>query len=461
MEKQSQSQYIKMTQTPVLSLIASLSVPTILSMLVTNIYNLADTAFVGRLGTAASGAVGIVFGYMAIIQAAGFMFGQGAGSIMARLLGARKAADAEKTASTAFFCSLISGGLIGLISLVFLDPVVRVLGSTETIAPYAKTYILFIIASAPMMTASFTMNNLLRYDGKASLGMIGLMTGAVMNMVGDPILIFGFRMGIAGAGLSTALSQTVSFCILLSMFLRRKTTVGISWKHAEFMPGRVWDICTTGFPSMIRQALNALTTIVLNTCAKPYGDVAIAAMSIVSRISFFVFSVALGIGQGYQPVSAFNFGAGKYGRLRKAFRVTAVLSESVMLAGVVLVLAFSGKLIGTFRDDPEVIAIGTRALRLHMLGMLALPFGMTVEMTLQSTGSRLAASVLSSMRSGLFFIPLVLILSRLRGLAGIQEAQPLAYLLATLWSLIFMKRFFGKIPSEDEGEPAALAGQQQ
>lgn len=452
MEKHNQSQYIKMTQTPVLPLITSLSVPTILSMLVTNIYNLADTAFVGQLGTAASGAVGIVFGYMAIIQAAGFMFGQGAGSIMARLLGARRVADAEKTASTAFFCSMISGGLIGLVSLVFLDPVVRVLGSTETIAPYARTYILFIIAAAPLMTASFTMNNLLRYDGKASLGMIGLMTGAIMNMAGDPILIFGFKLGIAGAGLSTALSQAVSFCILLSMFLRGKTTVGISWKKAEFLPGRIWDICATGFPSMIRQALNALTTIALNTCAKPYGDVAIAAMSIVSRISFFVFSIALGIGQGYQPVSAFNFGARKYGRLRKAFRVTAILSESVMLAGVVLVLAFSGNLIGTFRDDPEVIAIGTRALRLHMLGMLALPFGMTVEMTLQSTGSRLAASVLSSMRSGLFFIPLVLILSRLRGLAGIQEAQPLAYILATLWSLIFMKRFFGKIPLEDEDE---------
>lgn len=459
MEKHNQSQYIKMTQTPVLPLIASLSVPTILSMLVTNIYNLADTAFVGRLGNAASGAVGIVFGYMAIIQAAGFMFGQGAGSIMARLLGARKVAEAEKTASTAFFCSLISGGLIGLVSLIFLDPVVRVLGSTETIAPYARTYILFIIASAPLMTASFTMNNLLRYDGKASLGMIGLMTGAVMNMVGDPILIFGLRMGIAGAGLSTALSQTVSFCILLSMFLRGKTTVGISPKRAEFLPARIFDICATGFPSMIRQALNALTTIVLNTCAKPYGDVAIAAMSIVSRISFFVFSIALGIGQGYQPVSAFNFGARKYGRLRKAFRVTAALSETVMLAGVVLVLAFSGNLIGTFRDDPEVIAIGTRALRLHMLGMLALPFGMTVEMTLQSTGSRLAASVLSSMRSGLFFIPLILILSRLRGLAGIQEAQPLAYILATLWSLIFMKRFFGKIPLEDEDDRIVPAGQ--
>ena len=233
MEKHNQSQYIKMTQTPVLPLITSLSVPTILSMLVTNIYNLADTAFVGQLGTAASGAVGIVFGYMAIIQAAGFMFGQGAGSIMARLLGARRVADAEKTASTAFFCSMISGGLIGLVSLVFLDPVVRVLGSTETIAPYARTYILFIIASAPLMTASFTMNNLLRYDGKASLGMIGLMTGAIMNMAGDPILIFGFKLGIAGAGLSTALSQAVSFCILLSMFLRGKTTVGISWKKED------------------------------------------------------------------------------------------------------------------------------------------------------------------------------------------------------------------------------------
>ena len=449
MNQSNQTQYEKMTGTPALPLIAGLSVPTILSMLVTNIYNLADTAFVGQLGNSASGAVGIVFGYMSIIQAAGFMFGQGGGSIMARRLGARDLESAQKVASTAVFGSLLSGALIGLLSLLFLDPLIMGLGSTETIAPYAKTYISFIIASAPMMTAGFTMNNLLRYDGKASLGMIGLMTGAIMNMVGDPILIFGCRMGIAGAGLSTAISQILSFGILLSMFLRGRTTVRLSWKSASFRPSEVWDICATGFPSMIRQALNSIATIVLNTHAAVYGDAAVAAMSIVSRISFFVFSIALGIGQGYQPVSAFNYGAKKYSRLRQAFRVTVILAESVMVIGAALVLLFSGRLIVIFRDDAQVIEIGTRALRLQMMAMLFLPFSMAVEMTLQSTGKRLAASLLSSMRSGLFFIPLVLILAQLRGLAGIQEAQPLAYLLSTASALFFMKAFFAKLPRED------------
>ena len=449
MKQSNQSQYEKMTMTPVLPLIVGLSVPTILSMLVTNIYNLADTAFVGQLGNSASGAVGIVFGYMAIIQAAGFMFGQGGGSIMARRLGARDLQSAQKTASTAFFCSLISGALIGLVSLAFLDSLIMGLGSTETIAPFAKTYISFIIASAPMMTASFTMNNLLRYDGKANLGMIGLMTGAIMNMVGDPILIFGCGLGIAGAGLSTAISQIFSFGILLSMFLRGKTTVRLSWSSASFRPSVVWDICATGFPSMIRQALNSIATIVLNTHAAFYGDSAVAAMSIVSRISFFVFSIALGIGQGYQPVSAFNYGAKKYSRLRKAFIVTVALSETVMVIGAALVLAFSGRLIVIFRDDAQVIEIGTRALRLQMLAMLFLPFGTAVEMTLQSTGKRLAASVLSSLRSGIFFIPLIIVLARLRGLAGIQESQPLAYLLSTVSALFFMRGFFARLPRED------------
>ncbi|MBR1930828.1 MAG: MATE family efflux transporter [Lachnospiraceae bacterium] len=449
MAKQTVSQYEKMTQTPIQALIVSLSIPTIISMLVTNIYNLADTAFVGRLGNSASGAVGVVFGFMSIIQAMGFMFGQGSGSIISRLLGQQKPDEASRTASTGFFYAFIAGILIAVMSFCCLDNLVMVLGSTETIAPFAKTYITYILLAAPFMSSSFLLNNLLRYEGKAALGMVGLLFGGLLNICGDPIFMFVLHMGIAGAGLSTALSQMVSFCILLSMFLRGKTVCKLSLKNVAPPSALLWNIMATGVPSLLRQGLGSLSTVLLNTQAAVYGDEAVAAMSIVSRIGFFVFSIAIGIGQGFQPVSGFNYGAGKYSRVRKAFLFTVVLAEGLMTVIMLAVLFTSGSLIGIFRDDPKVIEIGTRALRLHCIALLFLPLCMAGEMLFQSTGHRIGAALLSSMRSGLFFIPAVILLPRLRGLYGVEEAQPLAYVLAFIPSVAFVLWFFAHMPKED------------
>ena len=444
------AQYQRMTEDSVVGLIAKLSVPTILSMLVTNIYNLVDTAFVGRLGTSQSGAVGVIFGYMAIIQAVGFMFGQGAGSISARLMGAREEEKASRVASAGVICSFSLGLLMSLITFPLLDRIVRLLGSTETIAPYAKRYLTYILVAAPAMTGGYTLNNLLRYEGKASLGMVGLMTGAILNIVLDPILMFGLDLGIAGAAIATAVSQIISFLILLSMFARKTTTTRLSLREADLRPGSVANIMATGLPSMLRQVLNSVATILLNSNAAIYGDEAVAAMSIVSRIVFFVFALGLGIGQGFQPVSAFNYGARKYARLRQAFRVTVIMAEAVLAVMSAICLLSSNGLIALFRDDPRVIEIGTRALRLQMLTILFLPFTMVVEMLYQSTGNRIGASLMSSARSGLFFIPSLLILSALRGLYGIQEAQPLAYLLSFPLAMFFAVRFMRRIPRRDE-----------
>ena len=444
------TQYEKMTTTPIPRLIATLSVPTIISMLVTNIYNLVDTAFVGRLGTSASGAVGIVFGFMAIIQAFGFMFGQGSGSIISRALGARDTEAASKTASTGCFGSFMCGAVITVIGFVNIDRIVFALGSTETIAPYAKTYISFILAAAPFMAMSFTMNNILRYEGKAALGMIGLMTGAVLNMAGDPIFMFAMRMGIAGAGLSTCLSQIVSFGILLGMFMTNRTESrlslsNVSW-HSIALPA---NIMATGFPSLLRQGLNSFTTVLLNTNAAVYGDAAVAAMSIVSRISFFVVSVGLGIGQGFQPVSGFNYGAKKYRRLREGYKTTIIMMTCVIAIGASIVLLNLENMIGLFRDDPEVIAVGTRALKLQMFSLICLPPCMSTEMLYQSTGRRLGATLLSALRNGLIFIPALLILAQLRGLSGIQEAQPVSQVLALPLTVLLGFLFFRKLPDED------------
>ncbi|MBQ1437198.1 MAG: MATE family efflux transporter [Ruminococcus sp.] len=444
------TQYEKMSLTPIPRLILGLSVPAVISMLVTNIYNLVDTAFVGQLGTSASGAVGIVFGFMSIIQAIGFMFGQGAGSILSRALGMKDRQSASVNASAGFFASFLSGVLICIFGFVFLDDMVFWLGSTQTIAPFAKTYITYILISAPFMCSCLTLNNILRYEGRAFLGMIGLMSGAILNMAVDPVLMFGLDLGIAGAGLSTALSQLISWGILLFMFLSGKTESKLSIKNAVYFTPRLFgNIMATGFPSLLRQVLNSITAVMLNNCCAVYGDAAVAAMSIVSRIVFFAFSIAIGIGQGYQPVAAFSYGAKKFSRLRKGFWFAVCASETIIFVTTAILVLLSDDLIALFRDDPGVIEIGTRALRLQALATLILPLCMVIEMLFQSTGRRLGATLLSALRNGLFFIPALLILSNVRGIAGIQEAQPLSLLLSVPVFLIFAVIFFRKLPKED------------
>ena len=446
------SNFEKMTETPVNKLIIKLSIPTIISMMVTNIYNLVDTAFVGQLGTSASGAVGIVFGFMAILQAFGFMCGQGSGSMLSRKLGEKNPEGAGKIASTGFFLSFSLGLVLGIFSYIYLDDIIVFLGSTVTIAPYAREYILYILLASPFVVSSFTLNNILRYEGKAALGMVGLLTGGVLNIFGDYFLMLRMGMGIRGAAISTAVSQIISFFILLAMFLSGKTQCRLSFKNIVLTRDMFSNIILTGFPSLLRQALNSLTTILLNSKAGIYGDAAISAMSNVSRIMFFVFSIALGMGQGFQPVSAMNYGAGKYSRVRKAFKFTFFASEIFMMVLITLVYIKGEFFLRILRDDEEVINIGIRALRLQCIGQLFLPFCMVAEMTMQSTGRKLNAAVLSSLRGGLFFIPLLYVLSYFRGLSGIQETQPIATALSIIPSIIIANRFFNKLPKEDNRE---------
>ena len=438
-----QKQYEKMTTEPVGKLLFTLSVPTIISMMVTNIYNLVDTAFVGTLGTSESGATGIVFSYMAILQAVAFMCGQGAGSIMSRKLGAKDLEEASKYSSKGFFLSFGLGLLMAVFSFLFLEPLLYLLGSTKTIAPYAGTYIFFILLAAPFFTSSLTMNNLLRYEGKAKLGTIGLMIGALINIGADMVLIFGCKLGIAGAGIATAGSQVVSFCILLSMFLRGKTQTRISVKYVARDVQTVWNVVATGFPSLLRQTLNSVAAMLLNKASGVYGDEAVAAMSIVSRVSFFPMAVAIGIGQGFQPISSFNFGAGKIGRVRKAFWSALTGAECVLFLISIPIFLFAGPIVGQMRNDPQVIELGIRALRLMCVGQLFVPLTMMVEMGFQSIGEKLLASLGSCLRSGLVFIPTLQILKKVRGLAGVQEAQPLSFVV-TFVVCLFLCRIYLK-----------------
>ena len=458
-------QFQKMTETPIAPLVIRLGIPTTISMLVTSVYNMADTFFIGQYGvgrmqgtpeelsaasTSASGAVGVVFGLMAIIQAFGFMFGQGSGSISSRALGEKNVDKASTCTSTGFFAALLSGALMTLLGLLFLNPLMRLLGSTETILPYAKTYAFYILLAAPFMCSSCVLNNVLRFEGQALFSMIGLATGGLLNIFGDWLLMSQFHMGIHGAGISTAVSQTISFCILLSMFLSGKTSGKLALKYVSREFSDLVQICKIGFPSLVRQGLTSISTMLLNGRAGIYGDAAVAAMSIVNRICFFTFATALGIGQGFQPVCAFNYGAKKYGRVRQAFLFTFLLGEVFLGTVAILGIGFTKPLVRIFRDDPEVVRIGAVALRAQFIGQLFMPLSVCTNMLFQSVGKAGVATLMSMLRSGLFFIPVLLVTSMAFGLPGVQFSQAISDVLTLFAALPFVIPFLGEMKRMDE-----------
>ncbi len=439
-------QYAKMTQTPVGSLITSLAIPTIISMLVTSIYNIGDTYFVSKLGTSASGAVGIVFSLMAIIQSVGFTIGMGSGARISRLLGAQRTDDANAVAASGFCAAVVLGSLLTVFGLLFLDPLMRVLGATSTILPYARDYARYILFAAPVMAASFLLNNILRAEGKARLAMVGLTSGGILNLLLDPLFIFTFDMGIAGAAIATALSQCVSFGILLSWFLAGKTITRPTVARISRRPDAYLKILKNGFPSFCRQGLASIATIALNVSAAVYGDAAVAAMSIVGKIFMFVFAINLGIGQGYMPVVGYNYGAGQYGRVKAAFLFTLKVACVLMTASAIAGFLSAPSLIRFFIEtDADVIRIGTRALRAICLVMPLIPLGVVCNMTFQSIGKSLTATFLSTARQGFFFLPLILILPRCIGLLGVQITQPLADVCTFLLCVPFARRFFREL----------------
>ena len=453
----SAEQFRKMTETPIPKLILSLAAPTILSMLITSIYNLADTFFVGQISTSASGAVGIVSSLMAILQALGFMLGHGSGTIISRSLGSQNTDAATRFASTSFFTALVFGGIITAAGLLTLPDFMMLLGSTETILPHACAYARYILLAAPIMMSSLVMNNILRYEGKASFAMIGLVTGGLLNIALDPLFIFGLGMGTAGAGLATALSQTISFCILLSMFLRGKTVSQFRITAVTRSPAEFGTILMTGMPSFGRQGLNSIGGMLLNIAARGYGDAAVAGMSIVSRIFMFIISVAIGVGQGLQPVAAFNYGARKFRRVRQAAIFTMGAAFCMLVVLVALCWVDSDALIRLFRDDPDVTAVALPAFRFQCLAILLQPVIVVANMLFQSVGKAGRATFLACCRQGVFFIPLILILPRTLGLMGVETCQPIADVFTFIVSLPFLLAFLNQLSRMDDAEKARAA----
>ena len=451
------NQYRKMTETPIPRLILGLAAPTILSMLITSIYNLADTFFVGQISTSASGAVGVVSSLMAIIQALGFMLGHGSGTIISRRLGSQDTHAATRFASTSFFTALAFGVVLAVVGLATLPDFMLLLGSTETILPHACAYARPILLAAPLMISSLVMNNILRYEGKASFAMIGLVTGGVLNIALDPLFMFVFELGTAGAGIATALSQSISFCILLSMFLRGKTVSQFRLSAVTREPREFLQILAGGAPSFGRQGLNSIGGMLLNIAARSYGDAAVAGMSIVSRIFMFILSVAIGVGQGLQPVASFNYGAHKFRRVRQA-AIFTMQAAFVLLVVLIAVCWWNDEaLIRLFRDDPAVTAVALPAFRYQCLAMLLQPVIVVANMTFQSVGKAGRATFLACCRQGVFFIPLILILPRTHELFGVEICQPIADVLTFFVSLPFLVAFLRQLGQMDDAERAKAA----
>lgn len=441
--------YKKMTETPVSRLILNLGIPTTISMLITNIYNMADTYFVGTVGESAQAATGVLFTVQAIMQGIAFMLGHGGGTFIARALADKNTDEATKYISSSFFVGGSIGILIAVLGLTFLEPLVRFLGSTETILPHAMDYGFWILLAAPFIICSLILNNGLRYEGKAFYAMFGLTAGGILNILGDYILVMRLGLGVYGAGLATAVSQMVSFSILLTMYL--KMAQGTIRLVAMSRDIRLYlTVARVGFPSFIRQSLNSVTIGLLNNLTKPFGDAAIAAMSVVNRYSNFLMCVGLGIGQGFQPAASFNYQAKKYDRVKKGLLFTTVFGLIFVGTMSVISVLFAEPIISIFQKHTDVVQIGARALRFAAIGMLFMPLSIPVNMLYQSIQKPTISSVLSLIRSGAVTIPMLLVSVPLLGLTGIQIAQPTADVLAGIISIPFIIRFLHS--SQQDGQ---------
>ena len=429
--------FILMTTHPVSKLVLRLAVPSIITMMITAIYNMADTFYVAGIDVQSPAAVGVVFSYMAFIQAIAFFFGQGSANYISRALGARNREGALLIASTGFFTALFTGIFIAVTGFIFMDDILLTLGSTETILPYARAYFRYILIGTPFIMCSFVMNNQMRFQGNAFVSMLGITAGAILHIILDPVFIFILEMGVAGASFATMISQIVSFTLLLHLTGRRD---GIPLSIRNFKPkfSHYKEITAGGLPSLGRQGLASISLAYMNQLAGFYGDTAIAALSIVFRVMMFATAIVLGFGQGFQPVCGFNFGARKFDRVRRAFwfsaGVTAVYCAVLSVTGYI----FAENIIALFRpDDLELIALGARALRYECFVYSTVSFVTISNMYLQNTRRTIRASILAASRQGIMLALALYFGRKFFGLTGIIAAQPVADALTCLVAVPF------------------------
>ena len=446
--KKSDAYYKKMTTTPVSKLIVILGIPTTISMLITSIYNIVDNYYIGLLGVSEQGACGVLFTLQAIIQAIAFMLGHGSGVYVSKSLAEKDINNASKYVSTAFFIGVALSTIFLIFGLIFLKPFMYLLGSTDTILPHAMDYGFWILLSCPFMVGSLVLNNNLRYEGKAFFAMFGLVFGGLLNIFGDYIFMIELGMGVSGAGLSTCLSQIISFIILLLAYIFTAQSK-INFKFISNKFEVYLNILKVGFPSLIRQGLSSLSNGILVNIANDYQDYSVTALTNINRFASLIMCVGLGIGQGYQPVASFNYQAKEYTRVKKGLIFT-------MLFGLIFVgmltffgISFSDQIALFLQKDASTFDITTRGIKIACFGVMFLSLSVPVNMLYQSIRKSLIASFLSLLRSGLMFIPTMLILSFLFGYEGLLWSQAIADILTAIICIPFVIHFLTKYPNTD------------
>lgn len=444
----------RMLNEPVQLLVCKMAVPTIISMLVSALYNMADTYFVGQLDTVATAAVGLALPLMNVIQAIGFFFGHGSGNYMSRKLGEGDGDASAKMADTAVLLSIICGALLTAAGVVFLGPLVRLLGATPLLMQDGREYVSILLFGVPFIMASFTMNNQLRFQGRAYLGMIGMAGGSVVNVALDPLFIYALDMGVAGAALATVISQIASFFALAAISGR----IPLRKPRLSFSKEMIGAVLRFGTPSLFRQSMIGIAAVCMNNVAKGFGEPVIAAITVVNKITMVGASIVIGFGQGFQPVCGFNSGAGRHDRVYRTFAFCVKASTAFITVFGAVVFAFSEQLIAVFRDDPAVVAAGIPMLKFQCVTGVFQGVIIMTNMIMQNLGKTVQSSILALARQGLFFIPLVYILPAAFGLTGLQITQSCADLLTglvtlpmTVYTLRMLKRLMGKTPPDIAG----------
>lgn len=435
--KKYKDKYDKLANAPVKGLISSLAIPTILSMLVSAIYNMADSFFVGKINTQSVASVGIVFSIMTLLQAIGFFLGNGSGIMVSTLLGEKKKEDAQIYANVAFFTVIFVGIILAVIGLFFSNNIALLLGSTKTTIEYASTYLKYILLGSPFILGSFVLNNQLRYQGSALYSMIGILTGSIINIALDPLFIFTFKLEVAGAALATVIGQIVSFFILYFGTFKNDN-IRLSIKRFKPTTKVYLTIFKNGLPSLARQGIGTVANIAMNFACAPFGDAVIAGMSVYNRVMFLGMAVVIGYGQGYQPVCSFNFGAKNYKRVYDGYKFLAIVTTIIITVFSIIGFIFAPQLIAVFRDDTDVITIGAKALRYQSFAMLVTGFCTASNMLMQSLRISGKATILALARQGIFYIPAILILPRMFDITGIALAQPVADILSFVLTIFLV-----------------------
>ncbi len=442
----SELQHNKMTETPIARLLVSLSLPTVANMLLSSVYNMTDTYFVTTLGDQAIGGVGIVYAIQSLIQAVGFGVAMGAGSIVSIKLGEKENEKANRFASSGILMGLVLGFLIAVICLLFLNPILRIIGATETILPYARDYAIIILIAAPLMCTSYVTGPLLRAEGRATYSMLVGVAGGLINMALDPLFIFTFKLGVKGAAIATALSQVISFSLAMGFYVLGKGVIKLSFKYVSHDIKDYWLIIKTGAPTVFRQGLGSVSTSLLNGQAKIYGDAAVAAVSLANKAYMLIRSVVLGVGQGFQPIAGYNYGAKKPQRVKKAFIIAIIFGSTVSILGAIACITVPTGIMALLgAKNPEVIKIGGKMLMIFSIELPLLGFSSYVNMLYQSLGFVKGATFLASCRQGVYFIPLILLLPIWFGLDGVIVSQCVADILTFLTAVPFCIWFLRNI----------------